>query len=187
VPALPAVSGPAATANLRAPQAASTEERQDSSSRVTFGQMLTKLVSSDAAPAAAVRPAPDATNVTGSAAGVDVVAAAQQYLGVPYRWGGDDPATGLDCSGLVQQVFDDLGVDMPRFSGHQAQQGEAVEQLADAQPGDLLFWSAGDGHRTNHIGIYVGDGQMLHAPRSGDVVRVGPMTRGTPHDIRRIV
>ncbi|MFP4235120.1 MAG: C40 family peptidase [Nitriliruptoraceae bacterium] len=115
-----------------------------------------------------------------------VLAAAERYLGVPYRWGGTDPATGLDCSGFVQRAFADVGVDLPRVSIDQSKQGvEVPGGLDGAQPGDLLFWS-GDGSRPNHIAIYVGDGRMLEAPSAGDVVSDHPVTR-TPDAVRRVL
>ena len=76
-----------------------------------------------------------------STSGEAVVAAAKKYLGVPYVWGGTDPAKGLDCSGLVQQVYEDLGYDLPRVSYQQAEAGRPVTGgLANAQPGDILAW-----------------------------------------------
>ncbi|MTV27356.1 NlpC/P60 family protein [Nitriliruptoraceae bacterium ZYF776] len=135
-----------------------------------------------AAPGAGVAPGvPSAGGGDGSA----VIQAGERYLGVPYRWGGTDPSSGLDCSGFVQRVFDDLGVKLPRVSVDQARQGTPVASLAEARPGDLVFWR-GDGRRPNHIGIYAGDGRMLVAPRTGDVVRYQDITR-TPHGIRRVV
>jgi cell wall-associated NlpC family hydrolase len=113
-----------------------------------------------------------------------ILAAGERYLGVPYRWGGTDPADGFDCSGFVQRVFADLGVSLPRVSVDQAKAGTAVPSLEQARPGDLVFWYA-DGKRPNHIGIYAGDGRMLVAPRTGDVVRYQQLGR-TPHEIRRV-
>jgi cell wall-associated NlpC family hydrolase len=115
-----------------------------------------------------------------------LLAAAERYLGVPYLWGGTDPAVGLDCSGFVQQAFADIGVSLPRVSIDQSKQGVPVPGgLADAQPGDLLFWS-GDGVRPNHIAIYIGDGRMLEAPSAGDVVSNHPVIR-TPDAVRRVL
>jgi hypothetical protein len=104
----------------------------------------------------------------GPVTGNDVVAAATRYLGVPYRWGGADPATGLDCSGFVQQVYDDLGIDLPRVSRDQAKVGTAVPDLASARAGDLIAF----GDPVDHIGIYIGNGRMIVAPHTGEVVRV---------------
>ena len=91
---------------------------------------------------------------------------------MPYRWGGTDPATGLDCSGLVQRVFADLGVGLPRTVADQRHAGTAVASMADARPGDLLVFQSSASPSGRHIGIYVGDGQMLAAPRAGKDVTV---------------
>jgi peptidoglycan DL-endopeptidase CwlO len=113
--------------------------------------------------------------------GSDLVAAARKYLGVPYRWGGTDPATGLDCSALVQRAFADLGVKVPRVVADQKSVGTEVASLADARPGDLIVLG-----RSRHIGIYVGEGKMLHAPRTGDVVKIGKVYE-EPTTIRRVL
>lgn len=118
-----------------------------------------------------------------SSSGDAVVTAAKKYLGVPYVWGGTDPAKGLDCSGLVQQVYEDLGYDLPRVSYQQAEAGRPVTGgLANAQPGDILAF----GSPVHHVGIYVGDNQMIEAPRPGLDVRIGPVYE-TPTAIRRVV
>lgn len=157
---------------------------------LTLGQMLASLRRGAPAPpattaslAATAAPTDAATGTSTPGDGNSIVTTAKRYLGIPYRWGGTDPRTGFDCSGLVQQVFGDLGVTVPRVSADQARAGTAVPSLAQAQPGDLLFWT---GSRTNHIGIYVGDGKMLHAPRTGDVVKIGPIRSAPPTAIRRI-
>jgi peptidoglycan DL-endopeptidase CwlO len=103
--------------------------------------------------------------------GSDVVADARRYLGVPYRWGGTDPSTGLDCSGLTQQVYGDLGIALPRVSRDQAHVGTAVSSLSDAQPGDLLFFGA----PIHHVAIYEGNGMMIEAPHPGQDVKEIPV------------
>lgn len=113
--------------------------------------------------------------------GNDLVTAARKYLGVPYRWGGTDPTTGLDCSALVQRAMKDIGVDVPRVVADQRHVGRPVASLADARPGDLIVLGG-----SRHIGIYVGDGKMLHAPRAGDVVKIGKVYE-TPTSIRRVL
>ncbi|MFC3689499.1 transglycosylase SLT domain-containing protein [Aquipuribacter hungaricus] len=108
----------------------------------------------------------------GGPTGGDVVDAARRYLGVPYRWGGTDPATGLDCSGFVQRVFADLGVDLPRTVADQRHAGTAVASMADARPGDLLVFDSAGSPSGRHIGIYVGDGQMIASPKKGEDVSI---------------
>jgi peptidoglycan DL-endopeptidase CwlO len=125
------------------------------------------------------------TRPAGSGRGAAAVTAGERYLGVPYRWGGTSPTSGFDCSGFVQRAFADIGVRLPRVSVDQAREGTAVASLEQARPGDLVFWRA-NGNRPNHIGIYAGDGRMLVAPRTGEVVRFQEITR-TPDGIRRIV
>ena len=115
--------------------------------------------------------------------GTDVAAAAQKYLGVPYVFGGED-ATGMDCSGLVQRVFADMGVDVPRLVSGQMSIGTEVGSLADARPGDLIVTGGG-----GHISIYVGNNKVIHAPYPGrDVSLVDTfMTDADIDTIRRVV
>ncbi|MFJ3383040.1 MULTISPECIES: C40 family peptidase [unclassified Curtobacterium] len=130
------------------------------------GTGTTTAATTAAAPATSVD-AGQGTVATGSGAtGDDVVADAEKYLGVPYVFGGTT-TSGMDCSGLVQTVFKDLGVTMPRVVPDQAKMGTEVASLADAQPGDLII-PKGEGH----VVIYVGDGKVLHAPRPGKDVRI---------------
>jgi cell wall-associated NlpC family hydrolase len=136
-----------------------------------FARALSAATDPDGTSGPAPQSAPD---------GDDVVADAKKYLGIPYQWGGTDPKTGLDCSGLVQRVFADLGVDLPRVVADQRDAGTAVGSMKDARPGDLLVFG------THHIGIYVGDGKMLHAPHTGDHVRIGKVYE-TPTRIRRVL
>jgi cell wall-associated NlpC family hydrolase len=98
-----------------------------------------------------------------------VVAIAEQYLGVPYRWGGASPS-GFDCSGLVMYVFAQVGVSLPHSSYAQYGMGSPVSR-DQLQPGDLVFF---DG--LGHVGIYVGGGQFIHAPHTGDVVRISSLS-----------
>lgn len=107
------------------------------------------------------------TVAASSKIGQEIVNTAAKYLGVKYVWGGTTP-DGFDCSGLVQYVMKSLGIDVSRTSQEQIKNGVAVSK-GDLQPGDLVFFeSNGDVH---HVGIYVGNGMMIHAPRTGDVVR----------------
>ncbi len=122
----------------------------------------------------------------GSASESAVVTEARKYLGVPYLWGGTDPAKGLDCSGFTKLVYGNLGIELPRTSSQQATAGTAVASLADARPGDLVFFDHSSGRPgIDHVGIYVGDGKMIAAPQAGEVVKVQDV--GNPSVIRRVL
>jgi cell wall-associated NlpC family hydrolase len=102
--------------------------------------------------------------------GSQVVAIAMQYLGVPYRWGGADPSTGFDCSGFVMYVFAKVGISLPHYTGAQWAMGVPVAR-DDLQPGDVVFFNG-----ISHDGIYIGNGQFVQAPRTGDVVKVSSLS-----------
>jgi hypothetical protein len=128
-----------------------------------------------AAPVAAGAASP----LTGTSPELRVAATqlALAYLGMPYLWGGDSPQTGFDCSGLVQYVYGQLGVQVPRVAEDQARVGWPVppDQLA---PGDVLFFADSTGY-IHHEGIYMGDGLFVHAPHTGDVIKVSSL--GDPY------
>jgi cell wall-associated NlpC family hydrolase len=108
------------------------------------------------------------------------VAVAYRYLGVRYVFGGSDPSIGLDCSGLVQLVFRQLGIGLPRTA--QLQYNATVRVPADQlQPGDLVFFArtyADPNDWITHVGIYIGNGQQINAPTEGQVVSVQPVFTG---------
>lgn len=105
---------------------------------------------------------------TSTGNGQAIVNTAMKYLGVPYVWGGTSPS-GFDCSGLVQYVCRQNGISVPRVAASQRGVGKSVSR-ADLQPGDLVFFSSGG--RVSHVGIYIGNGNMIHAPQTGDVVKI---------------
>jgi hypothetical protein len=121
-------------------------------------------------------------SATSASLGDEAVSIARKYLGVDYRWGGTDPTSGLDCSGLTQLVFKQLGVNLPRTSQAQARSGTEVASLDQAQAGDLVFF----GSPVHHVGIYIGDGKMLDAPHTGEKVQVRDVYE-TPSHIRRVL
>lgn len=93
------------------------------------------------------------------------------YLGIPYRYGGTDRESGVDCSGLVQNLFRSaLGLDLPRTAAAMSKVGEEVEPT-ELKPGDLVFFNTMR-RAFSHVGVYVGDGQFLHSPSSGGKVRL---------------
>ena len=110
---------------------------------------------------------PATVPAAGTATGNDVVAVAKKYIGVPYVWGGTNPATGMDCSGFTQRVFKDLGIEIPRVVSDQMRQGTPVASLAEAKPGDLLVSFGGD-----HISIYLGNGKAIDAPVPGKTIQI---------------
>jgi cell wall-associated NlpC family hydrolase len=130
-----------------------------------------------AAPTAAL------TGPGGTAAASDVVTAALKYVGVPYVLGGED-SSGIDCSGLVQRAFADLGIDVPRLVRDQKNLGTEVPSLAEAKPGDLIVTGGGD-----HISIYLGNNTVVHAPYAGRDVSVQKLWAGEDgiDTIRRVI
>lgn len=121
------------------------------------------------------------TGGSGGVTGDEVVAAARKYLGVPYVFGSANPANGLDCSGLVQRVYKDLGIKLPRLSWEQAKSGTAVHGLANARPGDILGFNG-----NSHVAIYIGNGKMIAAPQPGEKVKIQNVY-ATPSAIRRVL
>ena len=113
-----------------------------------------------------------------------VVAYAKQFLGNPYVWGGTSLTSGADCSGFVLSVFKKYGVSLPHSSAAQSTMGSKVS-LSEAQPGDLIFYAQNG--RVNHVAIYIGNGQVIHAsnPRSG--IKISNATYRTPYAVKRVL
>lgn len=116
-----------------------------------------------------------ASSSSSSSKGQAIVNTAMQYLGVPYVWGGTSPS-GFDCSGLVQYVCAKNGISVSRVADAQATNGTYVSR-ENLQPGDLVFFA--NGGYIHHVGIYIGNGQMIHAPQTGDVVKISSIN--TPY------
>lgn len=132
--------------------------------------------------AAASGNASSVTSSFGSSAplGRQIVDFALQFVGNPYAYGGTSLTNGADCSGFVQSVYGNFGISLPRTSGEQRACGTAVEGIDAAQPGDLICYSG-------HIGIYIGNGQIVHASTSKSGIKVSNANFSPIVSIRRIV
>ncbi len=99
---------------------------------------------------------------------------AMRYLGTPYQWGGSSPATGFDCSGLVQYSYAQEGIQLPRVAADQFAAGVPVSR-DQLQPGDAVFFADSSGY-VHHVGLYIGDGRFIDAPQTGEDVRVDSLS-----------
>jgi cell wall-associated NlpC family hydrolase len=109
----------------------------------------------------------------GSPIGLQAVVLAERFLGVPYVWAGATP-TGFDCSGLTMYVYGLLGIHLTHFTGSQIYEGRPVPP-SQLQPGDLVFFHPDSNGVPHHEGMYIGNGQFIHAPHTGDVVRISSL------------
>lgn len=110
--------------------------------------------------------------VSQNTSGTEVVNFAMTLLGIPYTWGGDTPSEGFDCSGFTKYVYAKFGITLPRVSGDQANYGTAVS-LSEMKPGDLIYFGNSS---VSHIGIYIGNNQMIHSPSAGKTVEIKDLT-----------
>ena len=100
-----------------------------------------------------------------------LIARAKQFIGTPYKWGGSGPL-GFDCSGLTQYLYREMGIDLPRVSFQQAASGPRIG-LDKLRPGDLVAWdNSSRNNGADHIAIYIGNGQVIEAPKPGTPVRI---------------
>jgi cell wall-associated NlpC family hydrolase len=144
-------------------RAAAQRTAQQSQERQSVSQRGAQSSSSDDQQAS--------SSSAGSSVARQAISAARGQLGVPYVWGGTSP-DGFDCSGLTQFAFEKAGIELPRTSRAQAQEGQEVD--ADSmQPGDLIFFNS----PVSHVGIYIGGGKMIEAPNSGSEVKISDSER----------
>jgi cell wall-associated NlpC family hydrolase len=147
---------------------------------VGAGVVLTPLPAFAAAGPVASVAAPSTPIVAPTHAAQVAVNTAMAKLGKPYVWGAAGPNS-FDCSGLVQYAYKAAGINLPHSSAAQSQVGKAVSQSA-LKPGDLVFFYSGP----SHVGIYIGNGNVVHAPTTGDVVKVSPMKYMPFNSARRL-
>lgn len=140
------------------------------------GLLLSPFVHADEA--IVVPPAPQVSFVDrASATAQDAIDQAMDLLGIRYRRGGSSPESGFDCSGFVSHVFrEGLGLMLPRSSKEMSRSGQEVDR-DELRPGDLVFFNTMR-HAFSHVGIYLGDNQFVHAPRSGGRVRIEDLRQG---------
>ena len=105
----------------------------------------------------------------------ELVKTARRFIGIPYRWGGTTAENGFDCSGLTMVSYRLNGLNLPRVSRNQFKAGKWVSK-SKLRPGDLVFFATKGGTRVTHVGMYVGDGNFIHAPRTGKNVRIEKMS-----------
>ena len=105
----------------------------------------------------------------------EIVTAAKRYVGVPYRWGGESPATGFDCSGLTMVVYRINGLNLPRSSRQQWKVGKPIDRR-QLQKGDLVFFATAGGNKISHVGIYAGRDIFLHAPGRGRRIQTSSLS-----------
>ncbi|MBF6192671.1 C40 family peptidase [Nocardia beijingensis] len=182
-----------AAAAAAAARAAADRAAQDRAAELGAGKRPhTQL--DDSPPPRRSAPRPKSPDVGGSSAIEIVVDRAMSQLGVTYAWGGGDEdgptrgirdggvadsygdfdKVGFDCSGLMVYAFAGIGVSLPHYSGYQYNAGTRVP-VGDRERGDMLFWGP---NGSQHVALYLGDGKMVEAPESGDVVKVSPVREG---------
>lgn len=129
-------------------------------------------------------PAEEAANAAASRRS-KVVNFALQYVGNPYVWGGTSLTNGVDCSGFTMKVMQQFGVSLPHYSGSQAKMGKAVSS-SEMRPGDLIFYAGSNG-RVNHVALYIGNGQVVHAASSRSGIKISTWNYRTPVAIRNVL
>ncbi|HDZ57401.1 MAG TPA: peptidoglycan endopeptidase [Pseudomonas xinjiangensis] len=144
--------------------------------------LMITLLSGCASTPEPVFESPSAGNATSSPAAAqgheDVLFHAFSLIGTPYRYGGNSPDTGFDCSGLIHYVYREAaGLKLPRTTAGLSALDAAPDARQPLQPGDLVLFAM-SGRRVDHAGIYVGEGRFLHAPSSGGRVRVDSLHAG---------
>lgn len=115
--------------------------------------------------------------------GQDIVNYLKQFIGTPYQWGGNSLTSGVDCSGMVQQAYQHFGLSVARTTYDQIGQGKAIG-MSDLAPGDMIFFDTDKGSAgPDHVGIYIGGGKFIHAPRPGKGIEIDDLKSGYYQDL----
>ncbi len=181
--ALPFPAGAAESVAAKTAPAISSVFAMPAMETMTLADIVRKVTAADIAATATLPGAagetiskdPDGNESGYVGAAQDLINQGMNYLGIRYRFGGTSPETGLDCSGLVRNVFRNaLGLDLPRTAREMSSMGDKVTRQ-DLKPGDLVFFNTMR-RAFSHVGIYVGDGQFLHSATRGGGVRIGDLS-----------
>lgn len=167
-----------------AQQAAASQASSGSSSSPSGNASTTTSTGSSSSNTAADSGASSIS--VGAGTGSEVAAYAQTFVGNPYRYGGTSLTNGTDCSGFTQSVYKHFGYNIPRTSGSQAGYGKSVSlDTGSLQPGDLIFYTSNG--RVNHVAMYIGGGQVVHASNPDDGIKISNWKYRTPYCARRII
>mgnify|MGYP003365639508 CR=1 FL=1 len=120
---------------------------------------------------------------SGAISNDSIIAYASSFLGTPYVWGGTSPNPGFDCSGFTQYVYKKFGISLGRTTYDQIKDGVEISR-DQLQPGDLVFFGTWD--NPHHMGMYIGNGMYIHAPHTGDVIKISPVDRSDYLTARRV-
>ena len=140
---------------------------------LSLAALLAACSSRAPAPAPVVQPQVTYSQPSPSPIADDVLMRAIGLVGTPYRWGGNTPDSGFDCSGLIKYVYRDAaGISLPRSTREMIVMRAPTVDAKSLQSGDLVFFATNGGGQVSHAGIYVGEGRFVHAPSSGGTVRL---------------
>ncbi|MDM3888295.1 C40 family peptidase [Pseudomonas sp. BCRC 81390] len=140
---------------------------------ISLAALLAACSSRAPAPAPVVQPQVTYSQPSPSPIADDVLMRAIGLVGTPYRWGGNTPDSGFDCSGLIKYVYRDAaGISLPRSTREMIVMRAPTVDAGSLQSGDLVFFATGGGSQVSHAGIYVGEGRFVHAPSTGGTVRL---------------
>jgi cell wall-associated NlpC family hydrolase len=173
----PSASGALLSDRLDAERSAALLQVAADSAAARVGQLRQEIetLESELQPIAPSPFDPFAMPTGASTAGAEAVTIAEQYLGVPYRWGGADPNSGFDCSGLMMYVYGQLGVRLPHYAAGQWSDLAHID-ASQLQPGDLVFFEP-RWNGPGHVGMYVGGDSFIEAPHTGDVVKIATLSQ----------